>query len=139
MMLPGLSGGYLLVLSGQYVAILGAVDGFKEALLSGGVPDWQGLVAVSRVLAPFAVGALAALIGVSNLIGYLLRRQRSATLGVLLGLLAGAVLGLWPFEASRAGPAFPEPALGLAAMGFAVLGFAVTTLVGRLGDNGASA
>ena len=34
----------------------------------------------------------------SNLIKLLLERYRRATLGVLLGLLLGAVLGLWPYQ-----------------------------------------
>ena len=35
---------------------------------------------------------------VSNLLGILLERYRTPTLGVLLGLLLGAVIGLWPFQ-----------------------------------------
>ena len=34
MILPGLSGGYLLLVLGQYVVILGAVDGIKSSLVS---------------------------------------------------------------------------------------------------------
>lgn len=133
MMLPGLSGGYLLVLSGQYVTILGAVDGVKTGLLSAGSPDWESLVGTFRVLVPFAVGALAALVGVSNLIRHLLRVQRSATLGVLLGLLAGAVFGLWPFGGDSNGLALPGPAMAVGALALVIAGFATTAYMGRLG------
>lgn len=133
MMLPGLSGGYLLVLSGQYVTILGAVDGVKTGLLSAGSPDWASLIGTFGVLVPFAIGALAALVGVSNLIRYLLRVQRSATLGVLLGLLAGAVFGLWPFGVDSGGLVLPTPAMAAGALALVIGGFAITLCMGRLG------
>lgn len=133
MMLPGLSGGYLLVLSGQYVTILGAVDGVKTGLLSAGSPDWAGLIGTFGVLLPFAIGALAALVGVSNLIRYLLHVQRSATLGVLLGLLGGAVFGLWPFGADSDGLVLPSPAMAAGALALVIGGFAITLCMGRLG------
>lgn len=134
MMLPGLSGGYLLVLSGQYVTILGGIDSVKTALLAADAPDWAGLIGPFRILLPFAIGSLAALVGVSNLIRHLLRAQRSATLGVLLGLLAGAVLGLWPFVSDSGVPAVPEPAFAAGALALVIGGFAMTACVGRLGD-----
>lgn len=133
MMLPGLSGGYLLVVSGQYVTILGAVDDVKTGLLATGSPDWSSLIGTFRVLVPFAIGALAALVGVSNLIRHLLRAQRSATLGVLLGLLAGAVFGLWPFGGDSDGLVLPQPAMAAWALALVMGGFAVTACMGRLG------
>lgn len=133
MMLPGLSGGYLLVLSGQYVTILGAVDDVKTGLLSAGSPDWASLIGTFEVLAPFAIGALVALVGVSNLIRHLLCMQRSATLGVLLGLLAGAVLGLWPFGVDSDGLALPGLTMAAGALALVIGGYAVTVCMGRLG------
>ena len=50
------------------------------------------------VLAPLAIGVGLGLAGISNLMRMLLARFEKATLGVLLGLLLGAVLGLWPFQ-----------------------------------------
>ena len=41
---------------------------------------------------------LVGIVGVSNLIKLLLQRFERPTLGVLLGLLLGAVIGLWPFQ-----------------------------------------
>ena len=45
-------------------------------------------------------------VGVSNLLKWLLEHYEKATLGALLGLLLGAVVGLWPFQQPV------EPALG---------------------------
>ena len=133
MLLPGLSGGYLLVLSGQYVPILGAVDGLKESVLGSDSARWQAMLDSVQVLAPFAAGGIAALAGVSTLVGILLQRQRSLTLGFLLGLLAGAVLGLWPFESDGFRLILPGPARAMFALGLAACGFLVTSGVARLG------
>ena len=134
MLLPGLSGGYLLLLSGQYVPILGAVDGLKAAVLESEGSRWTTLLDSGQVLAPFAGGALVALVGVSSLIQFLLRRQRSLILGLLLGLLAGAVLGLWPFATKASGLVFPALRQGVAALGLSAAGFLVTSAIARLGD-----
>ncbi len=96
MILPGVSGGYLLLLLGQYVAILSAVDGLKVAVLGDG-----GLTALAeplRLLVPVGLGVMAGVVGVSNLLRWLLHRFEKVTLGALLGLLLGAIVGLWPFQ-----------------------------------------
>ena len=98
MILPGVSGGYLLLILGQYLTILGAIDQAKTALLVEGGPQWDLVIASFAVFVPVGLGVVAGVVGVSNLIRLLLRRFEKATLGVLLGLLLGAVLGLWPFQ-----------------------------------------
>ena len=105
MILPGVSGGYLLLVMGQYVPILSAIDDLKQALLAPGGPDIVLAVGALKAVIPVGLGVALGVIGVSNLIRWLLRRFEKATLGVLLGLLFGAVLGLWPFQQGVA----PEP------------------------------
>ncbi len=103
MILPGISGGYLLLLLGQYETILGAVDGLKQALLGGSfAPELLGQALT--VLAPVGVCVAVGIIGVANLIRWLLDRFEKPTLGMLLGLLLGSVIGLYPFQ----GPVPPE-------------------------------
>jgi putative membrane protein len=97
MILPGVSGGYLLLLMGQYLPILGAVDDFKTGLLGKPI-DWGLVVSSVKVGLPVGLGVVLGVVGVSNLLRYLLDRYRKATLGALLGLLLGAVIGLWPFQ-----------------------------------------
>ncbi len=96
MILPGLSGGYLLLLLGQYVPILGAIDQFKDALSSR---DLTAAVAPGvTVLLPVGLGVVAGVLIVGNLLAWLLRKYQKATLGMLLGLLLGSTVGLWPFQ-----------------------------------------
>lgn len=96
MILPGISGGYLLLLLGAYVPILAGIDAFKDALRAR---QLDALVEVGlNVVLPVGIGVLVGIVAVSNLLRWTLDRHRQATLGVLLGLLLGAVAGLWPFQ-----------------------------------------
>jgi putative membrane protein len=96
MILPGVSGGYLLLVLGQYIPILGAIDLFKEALRALDIP---GVTQIGLTVGlPVAAGVAVGVVGVSNLLRYLLHRWAAPTLGLLLGLLLGAVAGLWPFQ-----------------------------------------
>jgi putative membrane protein len=104
MILPGISGGYLLLLLGQYESILGTIDQLKRGLLgdgAGGGSDFALVLDALTVVIPLGLGIAAGVVGVSNLLQWLLKRYAKATLGALLGLLLGAVVGLWPFQAPR--------------------------------------
>lgn len=104
MILPGISGGYLLLLLGQYVPILSGIEDFKSALEAR---DPQAAMAPAvGVVLPVGVGVVVGVVVVSNAVRWLLTHHRKPTLGVLIGLLVGAVLGLWPFQRSV------EPVLG---------------------------
>ena len=105
MILPGISGGYLLLLLGQYLPILGAVDKIKQALLASDGIDFTLLGEALTVAIPVGVGVVIGVVGISNGLRWLLAHHPKPTLGALLGLLLGAVAGLWPFQAGVA----PEP------------------------------
>jgi putative membrane protein len=93
--LPGMDGSYFLLLMGQYVPILGAVDRFKDALTAG---DLSGAITQVLFLLPVMVGVAIGIGGVSVLMRWLFRRHLQVTGGVLMGVLVGAVFGLWPFR-----------------------------------------
>ena len=89
MVLPGISGSYVLVLCGLYEVVIGAL---RPAALSD---DFGGSVSV---LLPFGLGVLAGVALFSNAIRSALERAPRITHAALLGLLVGSVLGLWPFQ-----------------------------------------
>jgi putative membrane protein len=165
MILPGVSGGYLLLLLGQYEPILGAIDLLKQGLLgaNGSGFDLSLVLTSMRVVIPVGIGVVAGVVGVSNLLKWLLEHLEKPTLGVLLGLLFGAVVGLWPFQEPvepRVGeviggrvvteatlPAIEledwplrtfAPGTGQAAgaLGLVALGFTATMLISRIGGDG---
>ena len=81
---------------GQYVPILGAIDQFKDALSSR---DLAAAISPGvTVLLPVGIGIIAGVLIVGNLLEWLLRKFQKATLGMLLGLLLGSTVGLWPFQ-----------------------------------------
>ncbi|MHC4102203.1 MAG: undecaprenyl phosphate translocase family protein [Planctomycetota bacterium] len=142
MILPGVSGAYLLLVLGQYVVILGAIESARDATADR---DWAQLAEELRVFIPVGVGVVIGVVGVSNVVKLCLDRFPRATLGVLMGLLLGAVVGLWPFQ-EPAGPAVATPSAresvayfnptvsqALASLGLVCVGFAVSMLVSRLG------
>lgn len=126
MILPGLSGAYLLLALGQYEPILGAIDQVLEGLRG---LDAGAVVEAAGVLLPVLVGIVVGATLISNAVRYALRRFRQATLGVLMGLLLGAVVGLWPFE----DPASPAPLQAASALGLAGAGFVLTWTISRFG------
>jgi putative membrane protein len=96
MILPGVSGGYLLLVLGVYVPILGGIDAFKDALQGR---DFTTMTSVGlAIVLPVGMGVLLGVAVVSNILRWLLAEFERPTLGVLLGLLVGAVVGLWPFQ-----------------------------------------
>lgn len=96
MILPGVSGGYLLLLLGQYVPILKGVDQFKDGLKAR---DIDALMDPAfAVVLPVGLGVVLGVVLVGNLLQWLLRHQRKTTLGALIGLLLGSTVGLWPFQ-----------------------------------------
>lgn len=93
--LPGMDGSYFLLLMGEYVPILSAIDDIKDGILNGNWSlAWSGFV----TCIPVGIGVALGLGGVSVVLRWLLAKHRSITVGVLLGVLVGAIGGLWPFR-----------------------------------------
>lgn len=95
MILPGISGSYMLLIFGMYDVVVGSLSASALRESPG-----ESLA----VLAPVGVGAALGMALFSNGLRHLLARQAAATHAALLGLLVGSVLGLWPFRE----PANPE-------------------------------
>jgi len=158
MILPGVSGGYLLLVLGVYVPVLSAIDALKEALKANALES--ATEPVLDVVLPVGVGVAVGVLLISNLVKVVLERYEQLTLGVLMGLLVGAVFGLWPFQEGLA-PAVGEVFKGeiltverlaelapdkyptafyapsftdvMMALGLVGLGYLITTLVARIG------
>ncbi len=81
MILPGISGSFILVLLGMYGTVLAAVKSLDLAFL---------LV--------FALGMGSGLICFSRLLHWLLHRFHQATMALLTGFLAGSLAIVWPWK-----------------------------------------
>ncbi|MEM6582336.1 MAG: DUF368 domain-containing protein [Pseudomonadota bacterium] len=81
MILPGISGSFILVLLGMYGTVL-------EALKSLDIP----------LIAVFIAGCMAGLLCFSRLLHWLLHRFHQATMALLTGFLFGSLLVVWPWK-----------------------------------------
>lgn len=89
MILPGISGSYLLLIFGFYETIIGSLAS-KELL--GNTSEALG------ILVPVGIGAVLGIALLSNILKAVLERAPRPSHGVLLGLMLGSVLGLYPFQ-----------------------------------------
>ena len=102
---PGMDGSYVLILAGTYQPILAALSALKHLEI-----QWVLLICVG-------VGAVAGILGFSKLIDVAIRKAPSASYYVVLGLIVGAVYGLWPDHLAEASPLLM---LAMFAAGFVV-------------------
>lgn len=81
MILPGISGSFLLLMMGMYGFILSAIKSFDLLVIS-----------------VFAAGALIGLLSFSKVLNYLLNKARYMTLAALTGVMLGALVKVWPWK-----------------------------------------
>jgi putative membrane protein len=115
MILPGVSGAFLLVVLGMYEPTL-------EALHE------RNLVYV----ATFAAGAAIGLGSFSIVLAAALRRFHDTTMAALIGLMIGSLRALWPWQTYDRGLLEPESGSSLAvAAGAALVGFGAVWAIER--------
>jgi len=85
MILPGISGSFILILLGMYGAALTAVEELDL-----------------RFLLVFAAGASCGLLSFSRLLYWLLSRYRAAATALLTGFLCGSLVAVWPWKRTLA-------------------------------------
>ena len=95
MILPGVSGAFLLLLLGSYKAILGSVSGLAEAISSG---DWGEAWGFVQRLLLFAVGCVLGLKVFSRILTWLFNHYKNLTLALLTGFMIGSLNKLWPWK-----------------------------------------
>lgn len=81
MILPGISGSFILLLIGMYTPILGAAKSMQV-----------------DILLLFAAGCVIGLLCFSHLLSWLLKHYRDSTLMFLTGVMAGTLPKIWPWK-----------------------------------------
>lgn len=122
MILPGISGSFILLILGKYQYMMGCISD-----LVSGTDVARNLM----VLGVFAVGALVGIIGFSKLLHWLLARWNKEVLIIMAGFIIGSLVKIWPWgnheamlQAERDG--------GLLwgwALLFAIIGFSLVTII----------
>lgn len=96
MILPGISGAFILLLLGKYAHVTGVLRG----LVHGEVTAENLLTVVV-----FSAGCVVGLLAFSKVLRWLLVHHHAATMAVLCGVMLGSLRRIWPFKAVSAGEA----------------------------------
>jgi putative membrane protein len=95
MILPGVSGAFILLILGMYEAALAAISA-RDVFFIGA----------------FGIGAVIGLASFGTLLKWLLDRYHATVLAALIGLMAGSLRVLWPWPGEEfADPGFGSPVL----------------------------
>ncbi len=89
MVLPGISGSLVLILLGQYGAVLTAISGAKSFQLDSFI-----------FLGIFSIGMGIGLLLFVRLVNFIFSKFHDGTVATLAGLIAGSLYALWPFKNS---------------------------------------
>jgi len=82
MILPGLSGSFVLILMGNYQLVM--IDAVNNRDL--------------EILIPVGVGAVGGLIAFSHILSWVFKKYRDQTISLLTGFILGSVSILWPWQ-----------------------------------------
>ena len=125
MILPGISGSFVLLVLGQYEFVIDAVR----------QRDFLALV-------PLALGCAAGILAFVRVLSWLLRRRRQTTVALLIGFMVGSLRRIWPFKSDPADPLGqvnvlpdPDPTFWLA-LALCLLGFLLVYALSRLEPRG---
>ncbi|WP_026451610.1 DUF368 domain-containing protein [Aequorivita capsosiphonis] len=150
MILPGISGAFILLLLGAYTAVIGIVTQLTEGLAT--LNSSMFLQALGKLLI-FGVGAIVGLKVFSKALNWMFKHHENLTLAVLTGFMIGALNKIWPwkevlqYRTNHAGEQIPfiersilpqnydsNPQI-LYAVVFAIIGFLTIFLLERFADN----
>ena len=82
MILPGLSGSFILIIMGNYELV--AINAINHMRF--------------EILIPFALGCGAGIIVFSHLLAWLLKKFKDATISLLTGFILGSLIIIWPWK-----------------------------------------
>lgn len=129
MLLPGISGSFILLILGKYALILDAVGSLDL-----------------RILIPFALGCGVGLIGFAHTLKWLMSRYTMTMNLLITGLLIGTLRAVWPYQERiyaevngkeklvTSAPFWPEAGAWISlAGGLMLVGFAIIFVLDRIG------
>lgn len=88
MILPGISGSYLLLIMRKYDYMLTQIG------LIGSDQTLQALI----IILPFVLGCITGLAAFSRFLSWLLKHYHSVTIALLIGFMIGSLYSIWPFQ-----------------------------------------
>lgn len=81
MILPGLSGSFVLIIMGNYALVLGAIGRFDLG-----------------ILIPLGIGCAVGMVAFSQLLAWVFKNYRDITISLMTGFITGSLLIIWPWK-----------------------------------------
>ena len=95
MILPGVSGAFILLLLGAYTAVIGTLSQLGDGLTK---LDSALFFSAFGKLLVFGAGAIVGLKSFSRVLNYMFKNYKNLTLAVLTGFMIGALNKIWPWK-----------------------------------------
>ncbi|QNJ98372.1 DUF368 domain-containing protein [Constantimarinum furrinae] len=147
MILPGISGSFILLLLGAYRAIIGTLSTLGEGITT---MNWDLISGALVKILIFAAGAIVGLKVFSRVLNWMFKNHKNLILAILTGFMIGALNKIWPWkevleyrlnhdgekipflEKSIFPTSYPDDPKILLAMVFIVLGFLSIFILERI-------
>ena len=95
MILPGISGAYILIIMGAYSTIIGLI---KDVLTSLTKMQVELMIPTFTKLSVFVLGIILGLRIFASILKWLFEKEHDKTMTVLIGLMIGALHKIWPWQ-----------------------------------------
>jgi len=95
MILPGISGAFILLLLGAYSAVIGTLTQLSDGLTK---MSWELFSGAFLRLFVFALGAIIGLKAFTRVLNWMFKNHKNLILGVLTGFMIGALNKIWPWK-----------------------------------------
>ncbi|RNC84882.1 MAG: DUF368 domain-containing protein [Winogradskyella sp.] len=95
MILPGVSGAFILLILGAYQIAIDTINNLREGLFTG---NWDML---KDALINFILLALGAIVGIkvfSKILNWMFKHKKNITLAILTGFMIGSLNKIWPWK-----------------------------------------
>ena len=153
MILPGISGSFILVILGKYHYVISAVSNISDSIklgLSGQFNEIVTEVLLKDVttLLVVACGCLIGIVSFAQILGWLFKHFHDLTVAILIGLMIGSLRKIWPWKETvreiidRHGHPKPVEQINILPTGdiifplvLAVIGFAVVLILDYCASN----
>ncbi|WP_338812748.1 DUF368 domain-containing protein [Bernardetia sp. Wsw4-3y2] len=95
MILPGVSGSFVLLLLGNYALVIGAISDLPSAIIAF---DVDGIIAGLWIIVPFALGAITGILTFAKVLSWLFDNYENSLLAILTGFVLGSLSIIYPWK-----------------------------------------
>jgi putative membrane protein len=95
MILPGISGSFILLLLGAYATVLGSISGLVDGVKEF---DIQLITKYGLNISIFMLGCIVGIVSFSNFLSWMFKKAYSLTMALLTGFMIGSLNKVWPWK-----------------------------------------